>query len=67
MDIQSKRVVPPKKVPEHYPSGAFTESSIRYLIFNAKFNGYSRCLIRLGKKVLIDLDQMDKWLEEQRG
>lgn len=63
---QTKRIIPPKKVPEAYP-GAFTESSIRYLIFNANNNGFARCLIRIGKKVLIDLDQMDSWLEQQRS
>ena len=62
-----KRIAPPKNVPEHYPAGAFTESSIRYMIFTAESTGFDSCLIRLGKKVLIDLDQMDSWLESQRG
>lgn len=62
---KSKRYATPKQVPEFYP-GAFTESSIRWLIFNEKTNGFSDCVRRLGKKVLIDLDAFEEWIDKQK-
>lgn len=59
----SKRLVPVKKIPELYPA-AFSESSIRWLIFNEKKNGISKCLRRLGRKVLIDLDAFEHWIDQ---
>jgi hypothetical protein len=63
-DIQAKRLATPKQIPVLYPD-AFTESSIRWLIFNEKQNGFARCVRRLGKKVLLDLDQFELWIDEQ--
>lgn len=54
-----------KKIPEHY-NGAFTESSIRWLVFNGKTTGFSKCIRRLGRKILIDLDEFEQWIESQR-
>lgn len=50
-----------KQTSRRYP--AFTESSIRYLIFNEKHNGFSRCIRRVGRKVLIDFDAFEKWVD----
>lgn len=54
-----------KQIPTHYP--AFTESSIRWLIFNEIENGFSRCVRRIGRKVLIDIGEFEAWITEQRG
>ena len=54
-----------------------TESFLRHAIFNAKDrvgsggtvipgNGLASAIIRIGRKVLIDLDQFDAWVEAQR-
>lgn len=59
------RLSPIKKIPEHY-SGAFTESSIRWLVFNENTNGFSKCVRRIGRKVLIDLDQFESWIDQQK-
>lgn len=56
-----KRLVPVKKIPELYP-GAFTEFSIRWLIFQGKCTGFSACVRRLGRKVLIDLDDFEAYI-----
>lgn len=44
---------------------AFTEQSIRWHIFNAGTNGLaeSRAIIRLGRRVLIDVDRFNAWLD----
>jgi len=60
----AKRLVPVKKIPELYP-GAFSEAAIRWLIFNEKQNGISKCLRRLGRKLLIDLDEFEAWIDRQ--
>jgi len=62
MDI--KRYVTPKKIPTLFP-GTFSESSVRWLIFNENTNGFSKCVRRIGRKVLIDLDQFEMWIDQQ--
>ncbi len=62
--FQAKPFVPVKRIPEIYP-GAFSESAIRWLIFNENKNGFKRCVRRIGKKVLIDLEQFELWINEQ--
>lgn len=61
--ILPKRIVPVKKIPELYP-GAFTQQAIRWLIFNERKNGFYCCVRRIGKKVLIDLDQFESWIDK---
>ena len=62
----AKRLAPVRKIPELYPH-AFTESAIRWLIFNEKQNGFLCCVRRIGRKVLIDLDQFESWIDSQGG
>lgn len=47
-------------------SPAFTEASLRWLIFNAKSNGLNRALVKVGRRVLIDVPEFEMWLEGQR-
>lgn len=61
----SKRFATIKQLPTYYP--AFKESSIRWLVFNEKQNGFYRCIRRVGKKVLIDLHEFEVWVDMQRG
>lgn len=57
--------------------GVFTESALRHLIFGSeerlnskgeavKGNGFGRVVIRIGRKVFLDLDEFDNWLEAHR-
>lgn len=62
--IKPKRLASVKKTSEIYPD-AFSESSIRFLIFNEEQNGFQRCVRRIGKKVLLDLEQFEAWIDEQ--
>jgi len=63
--IPSKRLCTVKSVPNKYPDAGFSESSIRWLIFNSKENGFDACIRRIGKKILIDLDQFEIWLDNE--
>jgi hypothetical protein len=50
-----------KEASKIHPS--FSEPSLRYLIFNAQKNGLKKCLIKIGKKVLIDLSEFEAWIK----
>lgn len=74
------RIVKVKDVPVTPGYGWLTEPALRHLIFKATHrknskgqpiptNGLIECraIIRLGRKVLVDLDQFDKWIDQHRG
>ena len=48
---------------------AFSESSLRALIFNEKTNGLAKfkAIVRVGRKVLIDDANFQAWLNAQNG
>ena len=50
-----------KQFAEKHP--AFSESSLRYHIFNEETNGFSSALIRVGRKILIKEDAFFDWIE----
>ena len=45
---------------------AFDEPALRRLIFNAETNGLARAIVRVGRRVLIDVDAFDQWLDDHR-
>lgn len=53
-----------KQLAEIRPS--FSESALRGLIFRAEENGLDRVIVRVGRRVLLDLTRFDAWLEKQR-
>ncbi len=63
--VSSKRLSTVKNLPSLYAGAGFTESSIRWLIFNASENGFNHCLRRVGRKVLIDLDAFEEWMDDE--
>jgi hypothetical protein len=48
---------------------AFSEASMRWLVFNAATNGLQEAgvIIRLGRRVLIDTEKFGLWLEHGRN
>lgn len=50
----------------HQMRDAFTESSIRWHIFNAKQNGLEPHIRRIGRKVLINVAGFRQWIADQR-
>ena len=40
-----------------------SESGIRFLIFNAETNGFNKVIKRIGKKILIDYNAFEVWLQ----
>jgi hypothetical protein len=45
---------------------AFTEGSLRWLVFNAPTNGLAPALVRIGSRVLIDRDAFQQWVFSHR-
>ena len=62
MDFQNLRTV--KQIAESNP--AFTEASLRWLIYKSDQNGIDEVLVRVGRRVLFDMDRFNDWLERQR-
>ena len=48
------------------PTGGFSAASLRWLVFNAETNGLRQALVRVGRKVYIDRQRFDAWLDAQR-
>jgi hypothetical protein len=44
--------------------GAFTEGSLRWLIFKSAENGFDAVIVRIGDKVLIDVVAFNLWLAQ---
>jgi hypothetical protein len=45
---------------------AFTESSLRWLLFNAHENGMEAAVIRVGRRVLIHEERFLEWLDARK-
>jgi hypothetical protein len=46
---------------------AFTHGGLRWLLFHRQQNGLERAVVKVGRKVLIDVDQFFLWLAQQNG
>ena len=47
-------------------SPAFSEASLRWLIFNRASNGFDEVLVKVGGRVFIDVRKLDEFLEKNR-
>jgi len=57
------RLIPLTEWPQHHawpPLGG-----LRHLVFNAQRNGFSDCVRRVGRRVLIDEAAFFQWVERQ--
>ncbi|MDD2898401.1 MAG: hypothetical protein PHI31_06775 [Desulfuromonadaceae bacterium] len=53
-----------KQTSQKFP--AFTENSLRWIIFNSKQNGATAFIRKVGRKVLIDADGFMNWIDSQK-
>lgn len=42
-----------------------TLGMLRKLIFHAEYNGFNKVIVRIGRRVLIDIDAFFEWLKEK--
>jgi hypothetical protein len=61
---QGKRYLTIRQTAQAYP--AMTESALRWLRFNGDANGFNRCVLAVGRKLLIDAEAFERWLEAHR-
>jgi hypothetical protein len=54
----------PKQIVEACPG--ITMGGLRMLLFHSRTNGLEACVVRLGRKLLIDEVAFVRWLEELR-
>ncbi len=52
-----------RQLTEQYPH-LFTEGSLRWTIFCREENGFDRCIVRVGRRIFIDTDQLRSWMAE---
>lgn len=64
-NVPTNRFLTVKQFPSYCE--AFSESGLRWLIFNEKANGFCRCIRRVGRKILIDVVEFENWISEQQG
>ena len=62
MSYESLRTV--REVADLNP--AFSEAAIRWLIFNKGTNGFDEVCVKVGRRILIDMERLDAWIESQR-
>jgi hypothetical protein len=48
-------------------NSAFTEASLRWLLFNREVNGLRKAVLKVGRRLLIDEDAFFTWIAEQNG
>jgi hypothetical protein len=46
---------------------AFTQASLRWLLFNREINGLQRVVVKVGRRLLIDEEEFFAWIDEQNG
>lgn len=51
----------PKQMANEY--GCYSTQGYRYLIRNADKNGFKCCMRRVGRKILINTEEFEKWIE----
>lgn len=49
-----------RQAAERYP--AFTVSALRWLRFNSDTNGFDACVIKIGRRVLLDTEAFERWV-----
>lgn len=57
-----RRLIPVPRFNEFHPDPS--PKAIRWMIFNNK-NDFNRCVVRRGRRVLIDEAEYFRWLDEQ--
>jgi len=66
MNFEPKnRLIPVTKWGEFYPWPPI--GGLRHLIFFEKTNGFSQCVRRIGRRVLIDESKFFEWADNHKG
>ena len=55
-----------KSVTQFAAESPFTEAQLRWWIFNASTNGLQSAVVRIGRRVYIDVDAFGAWVDQQQ-
>lgn len=61
---QTSELIPVTHWNQHHPWPPI--GGLRHLIFNSRSNGFSKCIRRVGRRVLIDEAAFFQWVNEQQ-
>jgi hypothetical protein len=61
MAVSFESLLSVRQIAQRNPN--FSEASLRWLIFNAETNGLAPCLVRIGRRVLVNTVEFNAWLE----
>jgi hypothetical protein len=54
-----------KQLCQQYP--AFTPGGVRWLLFHRQTNGLHTAVVKIGRRVLIDVEAFFAWIDRQNG
>jgi hypothetical protein len=54
-----------KTVAEFAAAGPFSQGQLRWWIFNAANNGLSHAIVRVQRRIYIDVDKFEAWIDSQ--
>jgi hypothetical protein len=60
--MEIKKYATVKEMPTFYPF--FSCSALRHIISENR-NGFNECLKRVGKRIFIDLEKFQNWMDKQ--
>ena len=63
-NISRTRLIPVTQWKDYHPWPPI--GGLRHLIFFEKTNGFHHCVVRLGRRVLIDEERFFEWAETQK-
>ena len=43
----------------------FTENTLRWWVFQSPENGFDRVIRRVGRRIYVDLEELEGWIEER--
>lgn len=61
---KQKRFAPLKEIALMHP--AFHVDYMRYLIRHAEKNGLDKCIRKVGRKIFINLDDFEEWIDSSK-
>ena len=61
---QKTRIIPLTRWNDYHPWPPL--GGLRHLVFHADKTGFSFCIVRSGRRILIDEARFFKWIESQR-
>lgn len=53
-----------EQMPEEFPY--LTKGALRWLLFHRETNGLNMAVVRVGRRLFIDIEKFSEWLESHR-